>query len=108
MVRFASAPVEEVVTKRKQHQPSQRAQIQRQYQDALRDAVFNRHEALVVELESDDKPLTIQNRIKRAASALGLDVVVVRRRRDRIVAEQDTGPDEDSWWRRWDWWRVWR
>ncbi|HLJ66534.1 MAG TPA: hypothetical protein VKX16_04155 [Chloroflexota bacterium] len=85
MPRFTTAPVEEVVPRRKQRQPSQRAQMQRQYREALRDAVDNR-QALVVELDPDDKPLTIRSRLKRAAVALGLDDVQIRRRRDRIVA----------------------
>ena len=93
MPRFTSAPVEEVVPQRKQRQPSQRAQTQQQYQDALRDALLDKHEALVVELEPDDKPLTIRNRIKRAAETLGLENVAIRRRRDRIVAYQAHGED---------------
>lgn len=94
MPRFTSAPVEEVVPRRKQRQPSQRAQMQKQYQDALRDAVLNRHEALVVELEPDDKPLTIRNRIKRAAEVLGLENVMIRRKRDRIIAYQQSGGED--------------
>lgn len=86
MVRFSTAPVEKVVPKSKQRQPSQRAQIQEQYQEALRGAINERQEALVVELEPDDKPLTIRNRIKRAADVLGLENVVIRRRGDRMVA----------------------
>jgi hypothetical protein len=86
MARFGTAPVEEVVPKRTQRQPSQRSQIQQQYQQALKDAILNQHRALVVELEPNDKPLTIRNRIRRAAEALGLEDVVIRRRRDRIVA----------------------
>ena len=86
MPRFSAAPIEEVAPRRAQRQPSQRAQIQKQYQDALRDAVLDRHQALVVELEPDDKPLTIRNRIKRASEALGLENVLIRRKRDRIVA----------------------
>lgn len=54
-----------------------------------------KHEALVVELDADDKPLTIRNRIRRAADSLGLENVVIRRRRDRIVAYQsDDGQSE--------------
>jgi hypothetical protein len=94
MPRFTSAPVEEVVPQRKQRQPSQRAQTQKQYQDALSDALLERHVALVVELEPDDKPLTIRNRIKRAADSLGLENVTIRRRRDRIVAYQGQGADQ--------------
>jgi hypothetical protein len=88
MPRFTTAPVEDVAPKRKQRQPSQRAQIQKQYQEALRDAMFHKQEALVVELEADDKPLTIRNRIKRAAEVLGLENVNIRRKRDRIVVYQ--------------------
>jgi hypothetical protein len=84
--RFTTAPVEQVAPKRRQRQPSQRSQIRKQYQEALRDAVLYKHEALVVELDPTDKPLTIRNRIKRAADALGIDGLVVRRRKDRIVA----------------------
>lgn len=95
MPRFTTAPVQEVMPQRKQRQPSQRAQMQQQYRDALRDAIVNKHEALVVELEPDDKPLTIRNRIKRAAETLSIDNVTIRRRRDRIVAYQgDSAEDE--------------
>lgn len=86
MPRFTTAPIEEVAPKRKQRQSSQRAQIQRQYQDALRNAVIEKHEALVVELDPDDKPLTVRNRLKRAATTLGLDDIVIRRKKDRIAA----------------------
>jgi hypothetical protein len=88
MPRFTTAPVEDVAPKRKQRQPSQRAQIQKQYQEALRDAMLLKQEALVVELEAEDKPLTIRNRIKRAAEVLGLENVNIRRKRDRIVVYQ--------------------
>jgi hypothetical protein len=86
MPRFTTAPVEQVAPKRTQRQPSQRAQIRKQYEDALRDAVNYKHEALVVQLEPDDKPLTIRNRIRRAATSLGLEHLVIRRKRDKIVA----------------------
>jgi hypothetical protein len=86
MPRFTTAPVEQVAPKSKQRQPSQRSQVRRQYEEALSDAVRNKHEALVVELEPGDKPLTIRNRIKRAADSLGIENIVVRRRRDKIVA----------------------
>jgi hypothetical protein len=95
MVRFSTAPVDEVAPKRKQRQPSQRAQIQRQYQDALRQGLIERREAVVVELEPDDKALTIRNRIKRAADRLGLEDVAIRRRGNRIIAyriEDAEGP----------------
>ncbi len=95
MVRFTSAAVEEVMPARKQRQPSQRSQIQRQYQDAVRDAIVIRHKALVVELDPNDKPLTIRNRIKRAADSLGLKDISIRRRKNRIIAyELRNGEDE--------------
>ena len=93
MPRFTTAPVVEVVPKRRSRQPSMRSQIQREYQEAVRDALLNRHEALVVELDANDKPLTVRNRIKRAAERLGLENVTIRRRRDRIVAYQS---DQDE------------
>jgi hypothetical protein len=88
MPRFTTAPVDDVAPKRRQRQPSQRAQTQQQYQEALRSALLDKSEALVVELDPEDKPLTIRNRIKRAADLLGLEHVVIRRKRDRIVAYQ--------------------
>lgn len=96
MVRFTTAPVDEVAPKRKQRQPSQRAQIQRQYQDALRQGLIDRREAVVVELEPDDKALTIRNRIKRAADRLGLDDVAIRRRGNRIIAYRTEDAEEPS------------
>jgi hypothetical protein len=86
MARFTTAPIEEVVPKRKNRQPSQRAQVQQQYREALQNALNSQHQALVVELEADDKPLTVRNRIKRAAHSLGLESIAIRRKRDRIVA----------------------
>jgi len=94
MPRFTTAPVEEVMPARRQRQPSQRAQIQKQYQNALKDAVLDQHEALVIELDPDDKPLTVRSRIKRAATALGLDNIVIRRRRNKIMAY--IPPDTES------------
>jgi hypothetical protein len=96
MVRFTTAPVDEVAPKRKQRQPSQRAQIQRQYQDALRQGLIDRREAVVVELEPDDKALTIRNRIKRAADRLGLEDVAIRRRGNRIIAYRTEDAEEPS------------
>jgi hypothetical protein len=96
MVRFTTAPVDEVAPKRKQRQPSQRAQIQRQYQDALRQGLIDRREAVVVELEPDDKALTIRNRIKRAADRLGLEDVAIRRRGNRIIAYRTEDAEELS------------
>lgn len=94
MPQFSSAPLEEVIPQRKQRQPSQRAEIQRQYQEAVRQALLDKHEALIVTLDPDDKPLTIRNRIKRAADTLGLDSVVIRRKKDRIVAYQSAGEED--------------
>jgi hypothetical protein len=94
MVRFASAPVEEVAPKRKQRVPSERAQIQRMYQEELRMALLDRQQALVVELDPSDKALTIRNRIKRAAIVLGLENITIRRRGQRIVA-YISAPEEE-------------
>jgi hypothetical protein len=96
MARFSSAPVTEVIPKRKTRQPSQRAALKEQYRSALRDAVLERREALIVALDPDDKPLTIRNRITRAAEELGIEGLSVRRRGDRIVAYRSDGeaPDE--------------
>ncbi len=86
MAHFSTAPLEEVVPKRKQRQPSQRAQIQHQYQDAMRNAILEKHEALVVDMDPNEKPLTIRNRVKRAAEALGLHDISIRRRKNKIIA----------------------
>jgi hypothetical protein len=94
MPRFSTAPVEEVAPKRKQRHPSKRAQIQRQYQEELRKALDDGGRALVIELEADDKPLTVRNRIKRAADTLGIENIVIRRRKDRILAYQSEDDEE--------------
>ncbi len=91
MARFSSAPVEEVLPQRSARQPSKRAQIQTQYQEALREAVLEKREALVVQLEPEDKALTIRNRIKRAAELLGVEDIVIRLRRDRVIAFSPSG-----------------
>lgn len=88
MAKFATAPVEDVVPRRKPRQPSERSVMQAQYQQALRDAV-DRQQALVVDLEVGDKPLTIRNRLTRAAEGLGLEHVKIRRRGQRILAYMD-------------------
>lgn len=85
MVRFATAPVQDVAPRRRGRQPSGRALMQAQYQQALREAIDGQL-ALVVEIEDGDKPLTIRNRLIRAARALGLEGIVVRQRGSRIVA----------------------
>jgi hypothetical protein len=50
----------------------------------LRDAL-DQAQALVTELESADKPLTIRKRLERAVQALGRGDLAVRRRGNRIV-----------------------
>jgi hypothetical protein len=94
MPRFSTAPVDEVAPKRKQRHTSKRAQIQKQYQDALREAIDNGGQALVIELEPEDKPLTVRNRIKRAADTIGIENITIRRRKDRILAYQSTSEEE--------------
>jgi len=95
MPRFSTAPVDEVAPQRKQPSPSARSQMQSQYQEALRDALEHGNQALVIDLEPDDKPLTIRNRIKRAADVLGYPDITIRRKRERIFAYQSqTGEEE--------------
>jgi hypothetical protein len=67
MPRFTTAAIEDVIPKRKAKQQTQRSKTREQYQQALRDAILGKSEALVVELEDGEKPLTIRNRIKAAA-----------------------------------------
>jgi hypothetical protein len=86
MPRFTTAPVKDVAPQRRQRQPSQRAQTQQQYQEAVRSALIDRNEALIVEFDPEDKPLTIRNRVKRAIESLDLQDVTIRRRGNRIVA----------------------
>jgi hypothetical protein len=89
MVRFTTAPVADVAPRRKQRNPSARAQVAEQYREALQNALTSGDQALVVELEGSDKPLTIRNRIRRAAQQLGRQDVTVRRRGNKIVAYMD-------------------
>lgn len=96
MAQFTVAPVEEVVPKRKLRQPSHRAQVQEQYQVALQNALSDTGQALVVEMDASDKPLTIRNRIKRAADALGYDDITIRRRKNKIVAYRPDGRGEPA------------
>jgi hypothetical protein len=93
MAKFGTAPIQDVVPKRQQRQPSQRAQVQAQYQQALQEAIDNQL-ALVVELEDDDKPLTIRNRLKRAADTLGIEHLMIRRRKNRIIAFQPQAEEQ--------------
>lgn len=87
MARFAMAPVQEVASKKHQGRRSQRAEMRAQYEQALQDAVAQQ-QALVVELEEGDKPLTIRARLKKAAETLGMADIVIRRRGERIIAYQ--------------------
>ena len=87
MIKFTTAPVDQVVPTRRTQRSSTRAQVRQQYQDALEHALDS-GEALVVELESEDNPLTIRNRIKRAAEQLEIAHLVIYRRGQRIVAYQ--------------------
>lgn len=89
MTRFMTAPITDVVPRRRGSEPSRRAQIRAQYQDALRNAVLDHHEALVVEMDANDKPLTIRNRIQRAAEAIGITDLRIRRRGNRVVAYRE-------------------
>ena len=93
MVRFTTAPVHDVLPKRRQRHSSLRQQTQDQYRQLLQTAVVDHHQALVVELEPGDKPLTIRNQINRAATTLGITNLVVRRRGDRVIAYQDTAEE---------------
>lgn len=93
MARFTTAPLQDVLPKRKLRQSSLRSQTQQQYRDLLQTAVVDRHQALVVELDPEDKPLTIRNRLLRAADTLGITNLVIRRRGQRVIAYQGT-PEE--------------
>lgn len=89
MAQFKRVPVDEARPLTKAKVPSQRDQIRREYEEALRDAVIDHGEALAILIGPDDKPLTIKNRIDRAAQALGLDRIKVRRKGDYVFAYDD-------------------
>jgi hypothetical protein len=95
MVKFETVPVEQVLPKRRGQGTSQRAQVRQEYQEALKEAIQS-CQALVVDLEPEDKPLTIRNRLKRAGQQLGADDLVIRRRGQRIVAYQAGRDDEQA------------
>jgi hypothetical protein len=88
MTKFSTAPVAVIIPKRRERAPSQRAELQKQYRDAIENAIINEGEALIVELDPDEKPLTVRSRLQKAAQALGLDSVVIKRRGRRIVVYQ--------------------
>lgn len=85
MARFSTAPLQEVVPPPITKGPSQRALLQEEYREALKNAL-DVGEALVLDLEPDDKPLTIRNRLTKAAHALGREDLTIRRKRNRILA----------------------
>lgn len=93
MATFTIAPIEEVVPKGRERQLSSRAQMQARYRDAIQNTLEAPGSALVVELEPDEKPLTIRNRIKRAAEQLGRDDLSIRRRGNRIVVYAPTSSE---------------
>src|SRR5438309_2347258 len=92
MVRFSVAPVAEVAPKPRRRGPSRRSLTREQYRQALEQALAD-GEALVVEMEPDEKPLTVRQRVVRAAKALGAEDVRIRRRGNRIIAYQDESVD---------------
>jgi hypothetical protein len=47
-------------------------------------------------MDPSDKPLTIRNRIKRAADALGYADITIRRRRNTIVAYRPDGQEDQA------------
>jgi hypothetical protein len=95
MPTFTTVPIQEVVPKSKHKGPSQRDQTREQYQSALQKAL-DYGQALVIELEPEDKQLTIRNRINRAAEALGQIDITIRRRKNRIVAYRAHDGGDDS------------
>jgi hypothetical protein len=93
MPRFTNTSHDDVLPQNKRDQPSLRQQTQQQYQDRLRSAVVERHQALVVELEPEDKPLTIRNRLKRAGERLGIANLVICQRGRQVIAYQGTAAE---------------
>jgi len=85
MPRFSTAPVNEVAPQQKTKGPSPRSELQQEYREALQNAL-DAGEALVIELEPDDKPLTIRNRMSKAAAALGREDLTIRRKGNRVLA----------------------
>jgi len=85
MPHFSTAPVDEVVPQRQTKGPSPRSVLQQEYREALQNAL-DAGEALVIELELDDKGLTIRNRVKKASEALGHGDLTIRRKGNRVLA----------------------
>ncbi len=85
MPHFSTAPVDEVVPQRQTKGPSPRSVLQQEYREALQSAL-DAGQALVIDLEPDDKPLTIRNRVSKAAAALGHEDLTIRRKGNRILA----------------------
>jgi hypothetical protein len=96
MAQFKRVPVDEARPVTKAKVPSQRDQIRREYEEALQDAVIGHGEALAILIGPDDKPLTIKNRIDRAAQSLGLDHIKVRRKGDYVYAYVDSDGSNES------------
>jgi hypothetical protein len=94
MPTFSTASRADVVPKQQTKGPSQRTIIHEHYVSALRDAL-DAGQALVIELEPDDKEFTIKNRINRAVKTLGREDLTVRRRGDQLVAYSTPGESED-------------
>jgi len=94
MPRFSTAPVHEVAPQRISTPPSQRSVLQQEYREALQSAL-DAGQALVIDLEPDDKPLTIRNRVSKAAAALGHEDLTIRRRGNRILAYHHTVDDAE-------------
>jgi len=85
MPHFSTAPVDEVAPQRKTRGPSPRSVLQQEYREALQSAL-DAGQALVVDLEPDDKPLTIRNRVSKAAAVLGHGNLTIRRKGNRVLA----------------------
>ncbi len=85
MPRFSTAPVHEVVPQHKTKGPFQRSLMQQEYRGALQSALAA-GKALVIELEPEDKALTIRNRVRKAAQALGREDLTIRRKGNRVLA----------------------
>lgn len=85
MAKFVMAPIRDVVPAYHRRNRSRRAEVRAQYEQALQDAL-DQQQALVVELEEGEKPLTIRARLRNAAEALSFEDIVIRRRGDQIVA----------------------
>lgn len=87
MPRFTTASLHEVLPQSKLRQQTQ------QYQDLLRSAVIDRHQALVVELDPDDKPLAIRKSLQQAGERLAIPNLVICQRGRQVIAYQGTAAE---------------